>query len=490
MTMTSLFKKRRIPSYLIIALGIFFLFSFIPSFITAQNDTGKTMPDTEMHSEEGATHQTSSEGEHVEHVVVAGEVTEKPIIRVLFELILFIVVAKLGGELMERIHQPAVLGELILGVVIGNLVLLGIDYFEFLKQDHFIEILAEIGVIILLFEVGLETNLREMLTVGTTAFLVAFLGVVTPFILGWGVGALFLPEAGTYVHIFIGATLTATSVGITARVIKDIRKLQTREAKIILGAAVIDDIMGLIVLAIVTGLITAADAGTGIDSLEVLWIVVKALAFVTLALIVGNKVMPSIFLAALNMKGQGILLAVALIVCFGLAMTAELIGLAGIVGAFAAGVIMERVHYRGFMDRGEHSLEDLITPIASFLVPIFFVHMGLMVNISTFGNLNDLVFAGILTVAAIIGKQACSFGVFKKDINKLSIGIGMIPRGEVGLIFAKIGQGLTIGGVAVISSATYSAVIIMVIVTTLVTPPILKRSLLKKSKDFYMAEES
>jgi Kef-type K+ transport system membrane component KefB len=291
-----------------------------------------------------------------------------------------------------------------------------------------------------------------------------------------------------YVHIFIGATLTATSVGITARVIKDIRKLQTREAKIILGAAVIDDIMGLVVLAIVTGLIDAANAGTGIDSLGVLWIVVKALAFITLALVVGNKVMPGIFLAALNMKGQGILLAVALVVCFGLAMAAELIGLAGIVGAFAAGVIMERVHYRGFMDRGEHSLEDLIAPIASFLVPIFFVHMGLKVDLSTFGNLNVLIFAGFLTLAAIIGKQACSFGVYEKGINKLSIGFGMIPRGEVGLIFAKIGQSLTLGGVAVVSAPTYSAVIIMVIVTTLVTPPILKRSLLKKSKDFYAAE--
>ncbi len=490
MTMTPLFKKRRIPSYLIIALGVFFLINFIPDYMAAQNDTGGIVPDTVMHSEEGATHQASSEGELAEDAEAASEVEEKPIIHVLFMLILFIVAAKLGGELMERINQPAVLGELILGVVIGNLALVGIEYLEFLKHDHFLEILAEIGVIILLFEVGLETNLREMLSVGTTAFLVAVMGVVTPFILGWGVGALFLPESGTYVHIFIGATLTATSVGITARVIKDIRKLQTREAKIILGAAVIDDIMGLIVLAIVTGLIAAADAGTGINSLGVLWIVVKALAFVTLALIVGNKVMPSIFLAALNMKGQGILLAVALVVCFGLAMAAEMIGLAGIVGAFAAGVIMERVHYRGFMDRGEHSLEDLIAPIASFLVPIFFVHMGLRVDLSTFGNLNVLAFAGILTAAAIIGKQACSFGVFEKGINKLSIGLGMIPRGEVGLIFAKIGQGLTIGGVAVVSSSTYSAVIIMVIVTTLVTPPILKRSLLKKSKDFYVAEES
>ncbi len=488
MTMTSLFKKRRLPSYLLIGLGIFFIVNFVPGFIAAQEDTGQTAaPDTVMQTE--AEHAPEEAiGITPEEVADESEVPEKPIILVLFELILFIVAAKLGGELMERIHQPAVLGELILGVVIGNLTLIGIEAFEFLEHEHFIEILAEIGVIILLFEVGLETNLREMLSVGTTSFLVAVLGVVTPFILGWGIGAIFLPEASVYVHIFIGATLTATSVGITARVIKDIRKLQTREAKIILGAAVIDDIMGLVVLAIVTGLIDAANAGTGIDSLGVLWIVVKALAFITLALLVGNKIMPGIFLAALNMKGQGILLSVALVVCFGLAMAAELIGLAGIVGAFAAGVIMERVHYRGFMDRGEHSLEDLIYPIASFLVPIFFVHMGLKVDLSTFGDLNVLIFAGFLTLAAIIGKQACSLGVYEKGLNKLSIGFGMIPRGEVGLIFAKIGQSLTLGGVAVVSAPTYSAVIIMVIVTTLVTPPILKRSLLKKSKDFYAAE--
>jgi len=485
--MTFLFKKHRFPSYLLIASGVFFLVNFMPGFISAQDDTGQAPPDTVMQAEENLAHQSSPEVEQAEEIASEIEVS-KPIILVLFVLILFIVSAKLGGELMERIHQPAVLGELLLGVVIGNLVLVGVDALEFLKHDEFIEILAEIGVIILLFEVGLETNLREMLSVGTTSFLVAALGVVTPFILGWGVGAIFLPDVSVYVHIFIGATLTATSVGITARVIKDIRKLQTREAKIILGAAVIDDIMGLIVLAIVTGLIGAADAGTGIDSLGVLWIVVKALAFVTLALVVGHKIMPGIFLAALNMKGQGMLLSVALVVCFGLAMAAELIGLAGIVGAFAAGVIMERVHYRGFMDRGEHSLEDLIAPIASFLVPIFFVHMGLKVDLSTFGNLNVLLFAGVLTVAAILGKQACALGVHEKGINKLSIGFGMIPRGEVGLIFAKIGQGLTLGGVAVVSASTYSAVIIMVIVTTLVTPPILKRSLLKKSKDFYATE--
>lgn len=479
--------RQSLPKMTLMLIVIFLTLMVGTSLISGQQE------DT-AHTSDTATHQTAEKGsgnthgESEDHLAQSFLSDQKPIVIVLFELVIFILVAKLGGEIMERIRQPAVLGELIVGMIIGNLALIGITEFEFIKHDHFIELLAEIGVLILLFEVGLETDLGEMLSVGTTSFLVAVIGVVAPFILGWGVAAYFLPEASHYVHIFIGATLCATSVGITARVIKDIRRLQTREAKIVLGAAVIDDIMGLIVLAIVSGLISAADTGQSINSLNVLFIFIKAVAFVVVAILVGNKIMPSIFLVALNLKGQGILLGVALFTCFTLAASAEMIGLAGIVGAFAAGVIMEKVHYQGFTDRGEHSLDDLIYPLSTFLVPIFFVHMGLKVDLATFGDLNILVFAGVLTLVAIIGKQACSLGVLEKGINKASIGIGMIPRGEVGLIFAKIGHGLTLGGVAVISDSTYSAVVIMVILTTLVTPPILKRSLLKKSTDYYAVE--
>lgn len=498
-------RKRRYSSLLLISIAMLFVFYYGPGLTSAQHEGQTTGPDSNLTTDSGQGAVTASDTDFTsalernaefgqnpeEETAVQGEEAkeeQKEIVSVLFGLILFIVVAKLGGDLMERINQPAVLGELILGVVVGNLVLFGIHTFEFLKHDQFIEILSEIGVIILLFEVGLENNLKEMLSVGTSAFLVATAGVVAPFLLGWGVAAIFLPGEAVYIHIFIGATLTATSVGITARVIKDIKKIQTKEAKIILGAAVIDDIMGLVVLAIVTGLISAADTGQGINSLSVLFIVAKAITFIVLALVVGIKVMPRIFLAALNLKGQGILLTIALAVCFGLAATAELIGLAGIVGAFAAGVIMEKVHYRGFLERGDHTLEELIYPISIFLVPIFFVRMGLMVDLSTFGNMNVLLFAAVLTVVAIIGKQACSIGIVDKGLNRLSVGVGMIPRGEVGLIFAKIGHGMAIAGIPVISDATYSAVVIMVIVTTLVTPPFLKRSLLKKSTEFVATE--
>jgi len=402
---------------------------------------------------------------------------------VLLGLIVILLAAKLGGDILERFKQPAVLGELIMGMVLGNLALVGVDTFEIFKHSVTLEVLAEIGVIILLFEVGLESSLKEMMSVGLASFMVATFGVIAPFILGWGVAIWFLPEASTYVHIFIGATLTATSVGITARVLKDIGKIRTREAKIILGAAVIDDIMGLVILAVVVGIINAAETGGGgISSGQVLLIVVKAVGFVVGAIVIGNFLSPKMFKAVSKLKVDGILLSISLMVCFLLAYLADMIGLAPIVGAFAAGLILEEVHYKDFTDRGERHIEELVRPIGIFLIPIFFVRMGMMVDLSTFGHVQILAFAGIMTFAAIIGKQVCSLAIFDKTINRIAIGLGMIPRGEVGLIFAGIGAKLTLDGVSVVSTGTYSAVVIMVIVTTLVTPPLLKFSLLRGDK--------
>jgi len=421
--------------------------------------------------------------EHSEH---AGGHPESVVVPVLFALIVVLVFAKVGGDLMERFNQPAVLGELVFGVLIGNLALIGIDFFDPLKTNVPLEVLAEIGVIILLFEVGLETNIKEMLSVGATSFVVATLGVLAPFFLGWAVSGYFLPDESIYTHVFIGATLCATSVGITARVLKDVNKINSSEGKIILGAAVIDDIMGLVVLSVVTGLIAAAGSGNGsggVSSMTILLVVLKAVGFIVGALIVGSYLIPKIFNFGLRIKTTGVLLSIALTVCFLLAFLAEKIGLAAIVGAFAAGLLMDDVYYKKYMDRGEHDLEELIHPIAVFLVPVFFVRMGMLVDLKTFGDPSILGFALVLTVVAIIGKQACSLGVWKKGVNKLAVGLGMIPRGEVGLIFAKIGATLSIGAVTVVSPSTYSAVVIMVMITTLVTPPLLKISLLKGSGD-------
>ncbi len=405
------------------------------------------------------------------------------VLTVLLQLIVILLVAKLGGDAFERFHQPAVLGELVVGMIIGNMALLGIDFFEPFKHAVVLEVLAELGVIILLFEVGLESSVREMTQVGLTSFMVAVFGVVTPLLLGWGVGILFLPDAPVYVHIFIGVTMTATSVGITARVLKDIGKIKTREAKVILGAAVIDDILGLVILAVVAGIISAAAAGgNGISSGMVLWIIAKAVLFIVGAIVIGNFLLPRFSAAAFRMKVAGVFLSFALLVCFLLAWIAGEIGLAPIVGAFAAGLILEDVHFQQFTEREAHGIEDLIAPISIFLVPIFFVRMGMLVDLSTFAQVEILGFAAVMTLAAIIGKQICSLAVFDKSINRLAIGLGMVPRGEVGLIVAGIGAELMLNGRPVITTSTYSAVVIMVILTTLITPPALKMVMLRGKK--------
>ena len=404
------------------------------------------------------------------------------VLNVLLELIVILLAAKLGGDLFERVGQPAVLGELIVGRLIGNAHLIGIMAFQSFGSNITLEILAEIGVIILLFEVGLESTVREMRQVGATSLLVATLGVVAPFLLGWGVGIIFLPDASEFVHAFIGATLCATSVGITARVLKDIGKTNSREARIILGAAVIDDVMGLVILAIVSGIISAVGSGTGgIGPLDIAWIIGKALLFIVGAIVVGQWLLPHYFKLAFRIRGKGVFLSFALLVCFGLAYVAGKIGLAPIVGAFAAGLIYDRVQYQEFEEREQHTMEELISPIAIFLVPIFFVRMGMLVDLTTFGRVEILGFAAVLTISAIIGKQACSLGVWDKQTNRIAVGLGMIPRGEVGLIFAGIGAKLMLDGHPVIEPSTYSAVVIMVIVTTLATPPLLKWSLMRKS---------
>ncbi|MBI3072767.1 MAG: cation:proton antiporter [Deltaproteobacteria bacterium] len=400
-----------------------------------------------------------------------------PVALVALWLVVILLAAKLGGDLAVRLGQPAVLGELVIGVILGNLALVGYTGLEPIKTDPFIDMFARVGVLVLLFEVGLESTVGQMLKVGWSALLVATLGVIVPFGLGWGVGAWLLPDKGPYVHAFIGATLTATSVGITARVLKDIGRSQSNEARVILGAAVIDDVLGLVILAVVTGIIGAANLGGSLAVGDVALILGKAAGFLVVALFLGVVFSRRLFALASKLKARGVLLAIGLAFCFLLSWLANVIGLAPIVGAFAAGLILEEAHYRDFVDRGEHGLEELIHPISSFLVPIFFVLMGMRTDLRSFANPSVLGLAGALTVAAIIGKQACSLGVLTKGVDRLSVGIGMIPRGEVGLIFANIGLALSIGGRRIVDDATFSAVVVMVIATTMVTPPALKWSL-------------
>ena len=403
---------------------------------------------------------------------------QNPVTPVLLALVIMLAAAKLGGELAERLAQPAVLGELLAGVLLGNLGLIfGYQGLEFIGQNETVIILAEIGVVLLLFEVGLESNVREMMSVGASSLVVAVLGVVAPFFLGWGVSSWLLPDEDLLVHLFIGATLCATSVGITARVLTDLGKINTRESKIILGAAVIDDVLGLVILAVVSGVITAANTGGELASLDILLIIGKAAAFLVGAVVVGSWASPRLFRFASKLRVKGLLLTVALLFCLLLAYLANAIELAPIVGAFAAGLVLDELHYKDFLDRGDHTLEDLIHPLTTFLVPVFFILMGIRVELATFGETGIIGFAILLSVAAILGKMICALGVLEKGLDRISVAVGMVPRGEVGLIFAAIGAALVLEGEPVISTSTYSAVVIMVIVTTLITPPALKVTL-------------
>jgi len=404
---------------------------------------------------------------------------------VLIGVAIMLLVAKLGGELFERLHQPAVLGELCGGILLGNLIIFGFSGAESLKTNETISALAELGVIILLFEVGLESDLREMMEVGWSSLLVAVLGVIAPFLLGWAVSAYFIPEEARLAHIFIGATLCATSVGITARVFKDLGKLATREARIILGAAVIDDVLGLLILAVVAGAIRAASSGGVLSMFDVGVITLKSIAFLIGSIAVGHFLVPRILRGAGRLETRGVLLTMAISLCLILAWAAAKVGLAPIVGAFAAGLVLDEVHYQPAGDRKERDLHDLLQPVSTVLVPIFFVLMGLKVDLRLFTRVDILGLAAALTLAAIIGKQICALGVIERGLNRLAVGLGMIPRGEVGLIFAGIGATLMLPSTTgvnepVIGSAVFGAVVIMVIVTTLITPTALKWSLGRK----------
>ncbi|HEX3235083.1 MAG TPA: cation:proton antiporter [Gemmatimonadales bacterium] len=405
-----------------------------------------------------------------------------PLAPVLLALALLLAAAKFGGDLAERAGQPAVLGELLAGVLIGNVHLLGVPWFRSLGTDTTVDILARLGVVVLLFEVGLESTVGDMLKVGARSLVVAVVGVVAPWLLGWWLGALLLPDHSKYVHAFLGATLTATSVGITARVLKDLGAANTREARIILGAAVIDDVLGLVVLAVIASVLTAADLGRTPSYLGTVLVFAKAFGFLVGAIGLGVLLSPWYFAGAARLRGRGVLVTTALVLCFGLAYLASVIGLAPIVGAYAAGLVLEEAHAHRFATRGDAPIADLIRPLSLVLAPIFFVVMGIRVDLAALARPSVLALAGVLTLVAIVGKQVCAVGAWRSTLDGLTIGIGMIPRGEVGLIFANLGLGLTVHGERIMDQGTFSAVVLMVVATTLVAPPALKWSIGRRTR--------
>ena len=385
--------------------------------------------------------------------------------RILLALAFVLVGAKLFGALVERVGQPAVLGELLFGVGLGTLALFGGPSLAVLESSQTFFILAELGAILLLFEVGLESTPKDMMAVGLPATLVAVVGVVTPMALGYGVDQLLHGQDSWMAHAFVGAMLAATSVGITARVLQGAKAIRTPSARIILGAAVIDDVLGLVVLAIIAGVIKAAAAGTELDAMGIVAIVAKAFLFLVGAIVVGSSLSPRIFRQALAIRSAGVVQALSLSLCFGLAWLAA-----------QAGLVLEDVHFEDHVKRGEKPLHETLHSITELLVPVFFVRMGMLVHVDNFLKPGVMGFAVFLTVAAMIGKWACGLAV-PRGVSRVTVALGMMPRGEVGLIFAGIGASLMIQGHPVVSPQTYAAAVFMVVVTTMATPPLLLWSL-------------
>jgi Kef-type K+ transport system membrane component KefB len=390
---------------------------------------------------------------------------EDPIAPILLGIVIILTAAKIGGGLFEKIGQPAVLGELVLGIIIGNLAYFtGWEFFAPLRNHTFVDLLARFGIIILLFEIGLETDIRDMVKVGLSSFLVALGGIVAPFILGYFTSRYFFPDAGISVHLFVGATLCATSVGIKARVLKDLGKLQTIEAKIILGAAVLDDIIVLFILAIVTDVVITGS----VDPFHIARTSMFSILFLSAAIFMGLKLAPLLGYYTTHRKAEGWKLAMAIVFCLLLAYIANLIGLATIVGAFAAGLILREVRFKD-LKGGEHGMQEILRPATFVFVPIFFLLIGMQIKLELFYDKHVLMVSLAITLAAIIGKQVCGLCALEKGLNRISIGVAMIPRGEVTLIFAGIGK-----SIGVISDTIFTALIMMVIITTLITPPALR----------------
>jgi len=417
-------------------------------------------------------------------------------------LAIILMAARLFAPLAGRFGFPAVLGELLLGVLLGNLGLFGLHYFDSIPKDPIVAFIAELGVIVLLLQIGLETRLKDLVQVGGTAFLVGSAGIVAPFLLGaFVVGPWLLPDMEPNAYLFLGAILSATSVGITGRVFRDLGKLDMPAARIVLGAAVIDDVLGLVILAVVSSLVQAGSVSLG----EVSRIIGEAVLFLGGSLWLGRLIAPhsSRWLAKLD-AGHSMLFAQVLATGLALAWLAHVIGLAPIIGAFAAGLLFEPIFLRNFerpsivqeieplltetksglaeklrpilQRHAGQQHEHMIEPIGYFFVPVFFVLTGMQVDLQTLADPALVAVALGLTTAAIVGKLVA--GIFARKAGGWIVGWGMVPRGEVGLIFAMVGAQL-----GVIGESLFSVIVIMVILTTLVTPPVLTR-LLKRQPNY------
>lgn len=495
---------------IVVALGIL-------GFLTGGGESAAAAPTTEILTApvDGA--------QPVPHAKGAGATSHAdPFALILLEIGLIILAAALGRWAALKLDQPPVLGELILGVLMGNVfyqldvpffvVIMHLDSAQQIfhhiwtdggtvaqavahtfgpaelapggvgeKMGHLLNgpdaanlvtmmfamwMFSQLGVILLLFLVGLESTVREMVSVGPTALAVAVVGVVLPFGMGFAASSVLLPGDSVQAHLFVAAILCATSVGITARVFKDLNVMHLREAKIILGAAVIDDVLGLIILAVVAGIVQTGH----VEPMAITKLSLLSIAFLGAMVLLGEKVLSGVLPRVQRVFPSNFKLLFPLGLAFMISYLANMIGLATIVGAFAAGLILNDTLFRE-EGPGTPTLHQVIAPLEAIFAPIFFVLMGLQVNLMAFTEPATLMLGGAFLIAAIIGKVATGL-VVPANLDRLTIGFGMVPRGEVGLIFAATGKSL-----GVVTDSIFSAVVIMVIITTLLPPLALKWSL-------------
>lgn len=428
-----------------------------------------------------------------EPLLATAEAENAPIVLtgVLLSLVVIYVASKIGAEISKRLDFPPVLGELVAGVIVGISALHLIVFPEsglqasdsgvmtilqwinnltpealssiFQSQSEVISVLAELGVIVLLFEIGLESDLRQLKEVGSQATVVACVGVAVPFAAGT-VGLMTFFNVPAIPSIFAGAALTATSIGITSKVLSELGRLKSTEGQIIVGAAVIDDVLGIIVLAVVASL-----AKTGeIDVVNVIYLIVSATAFLIGSILFGGIFNKTFVAVVENFKTRGNIVVPAFTFAFFMAFLGNAIHLEAILGAFAAGLVLDETDAR-------NELDELVKPIADLFVPIFFVAVGARADLGVLNptvpdNRAGLFIAVFLIAVAIAGKIVTGWAVFgQPGINRWAIGVGMIPRGEVGLVFAGIGSAS-----GVIDKPLEAAIIIMVILTTFLAPPFLR----------------
>jgi Kef-type K+ transport system membrane component KefB len=443
-----------------------------------------------------------------------------PVILTITGILFFALLGRFGAR---KLNQPSVLGELIIGILLGNLLyFLGSDLIVVLREgtaifnmldlslqghtwaeaadmslppdvaervtkimsspdsallmqvSHTVDVFSRYGVIFLLFLVGLETGIDEMRQVRGDSLRVALIGMLCPVVLGFVAMRILIPEIDSNTDIFVAATLSATSIGITASVLKELHQIQRREARVVLGAAVIDDILSLIMLAVVSGIVVSGEFAI----YDLLKITLLSAAFLIGSIVLGPRLLKLAIGLVHHMNLAEAKLFISFLFVMLMAWLATLVGLATIVGAFTAGLILQDAYftYWGAPRQHNYNIKELVAPLEAIMVPIFFVLMGLQVKLETVANVEALFIAMVLLVAAIIGKLLSGIGA-RRPNNRLLIGIGMMPRGEVGLIFVSIGKTLN-----VIDDRLFSAIVIMIIVTTLATPPLLKWKL-KKAGD-------